>query len=103
MNAPTPTTGRIPHVVGVWVNRIGKIQCSALPMSVLSAILTNPTDINHVRFLATPDVTYASINYHNPDLNKIMSCARGNVPWAERHREDVRGRRPVLGNSIVQA
>jgi hypothetical protein len=45
------------------------------PADVLSAILTNPTDINHVRFLATPDVTYASINYHNPDLNKIMSCA----------------------------
>lgn len=42
---------------------------------VLAAILRNPTDIDHVRTLVTPDVTYVSLNYDNTDLKKIM-------PWA---------------------
>jgi len=45
------------------------------PTEVLSSILKNPTDIDHVRSLVTPDVTYVSLNYDNPDLKKIM-------PWA---------------------
>jgi hypothetical protein len=45
------------------------------PIEVLSSILKNPTDIDHVRSLVTPDVTYVSLNYDNPDLRKIM-------PWA---------------------
>ena len=45
------------------------------PTEVLSSILENPTDIEHVRSLVTPDVTYVSLNYQNPDLKKIM-------PWA---------------------
>ena len=45
------------------------------PTEVLSSILKNPTDIDHVRSLAAPDVTYVSLNYDNPDLKKIM-------PWA---------------------
>jgi hypothetical protein len=42
---------------------------------MLSEILRNPTDLEHVRSLVTPDVTYVSLNYSNPDLKKIM-------PWA---------------------
>ena len=45
------------------------------PTEVLSSILKNPTDIDHVRSLVMPDVTYVSLNYDNPDLKKIM-------PWA---------------------
>jgi hypothetical protein len=45
------------------------------PSEVLSEMLKNPTDIDHVRSLVTPDVTYVSLNYDNPDLKKIM-------PWA---------------------
>ena len=45
------------------------------PTEVLSSILKNPTDIEHVRSLVAPDVTYVSLNYDNPDLKKIM-------PWA---------------------
>jgi uncharacterized protein len=45
------------------------------PTEVLSSILKNPTDIDHVRSLVTSDVTYVSLNYDNPDLKKIM-------PWA---------------------
>jgi uncharacterized protein len=41
---------------------------------ILTAILSNPKDIDHVRSLTTPDVTYVSLNYSNPDLKKIM-------PW----------------------
>jgi uncharacterized protein len=44
-------------------------------VEVLSATLKNPTDIDHVRSLVTPDVTYVSLNYDHPDLKKIM-------PWA---------------------
>jgi uncharacterized protein len=40
----------------------------------LSAILSNPTDLSHVSSLVTPDVTYVSLNYSNPDLKRIM-------PW----------------------
>jgi uncharacterized protein len=45
------------------------------PKEILSAILKNSTDIDHVRSLVTPDVTYVSLNYSNPDLKRIM-------PWA---------------------
>jgi len=44
------------------------------PTEVLSSILKNPTDIERVRSLVAPDVTYVSLNYDNPDLKKIM-------PW----------------------
>lgn len=44
------------------------------PTEVLSSILKNPTDIEHVRSLVTPDVIYVSLNYDNPDLKKVM-------PW----------------------
>jgi uncharacterized protein len=46
----------------------------AKPTEILSSILENPQDIDHVRSLVTPDVTYVSLNYSNPDLQKIM-------PW----------------------
>jgi uncharacterized protein len=45
------------------------------PAEVLAAILKNPTDIDHVRALVTPDIVYVSLNQDNPDLKKIM-------PWA---------------------
>jgi uncharacterized protein len=41
---------------------------------ILASLLKNPKDIDHVRSLTTPDVTYVSLNYSNPDLKKIM-------PW----------------------
>jgi uncharacterized protein len=44
------------------------------PKEILSAILENPKDIDHVRSLVTPDVTYVSLNYSHPDLKRIM-------PW----------------------
>ena len=45
------------------------------PQEILSAILEKPTNLDHVRSLVAPDVTYVSLNYSNPDLKKLM-------PWA---------------------
>jgi hypothetical protein len=44
------------------------------PTEIVAAILDNPTDLDHVRSLATDEVTYVSLNYDNPDLKRIM-------PW----------------------
>jgi uncharacterized protein len=45
------------------------------PTEVLAAILRSPAVLDNVRSLTTPDVTYVSLNYGNPDLKKVM-------PWA---------------------
>lgn len=47
---------------------------SMAPTEVISAILVNPKNLEHVRSLTSEDVTYVSLNYSNPDLKKIM-------PW----------------------
>lgn len=44
------------------------------PIEIINGILENPKDLKNVRSLTTKDVTYVSLNYSNPDLNKIM-------PW----------------------
>jgi len=47
---------------------------SLTPVEIVSSLLNNPTDIEHVRSLTSTDFTYVSLNYSNPDLKKIM-------PW----------------------
>ena len=42
---------------------------------ILAAILKKPTDLDHVRSLVAPDVTYVSLSHQNSDLKRIM-------PWA---------------------
>jgi len=42
-------------------------------------LLSNPTDLEHVRGLTTEDVTYVSLNFENPELNKVL-------PWAGTNR-----------------
>jgi uncharacterized protein len=50
---------------------------------ILTAILSKPTDIEHVRSLVAPDVTYVSLNYENPHLKKIMPwCGTSHGPEA---------------------
>jgi hypothetical protein len=44
------------------------------PLEVMKAILDNPYDIENVRALTTPDVTYVSLNYDNQQLKRVM-------PW----------------------
>ena len=43
-------------------------------VELVQALLNDPKDIDVVRGLCTPDVTYVSLNYSNPDLQKSM-------PW----------------------
>ena len=43
-------------------------------LEVMTAILSDPKNIDNVRSLVAPDVTYVSLNYNNPDLKRVM-------PW----------------------
>ena len=43
-------------------------------LEVMTAILSDPKNIDNVRSLVAPDVTYVSLNYDNPDLKRVM-------PW----------------------
>ena len=44
-------------------------------VELVQTLLANPTSIDHVRGLTTDDVTYVSLNFSNPELNKVF-------PWA---------------------
>ena len=48
------------------------------PLAILEAVLSKPTDLDHVKQYTTDDFTYVSLNYENPELKKIM-------PWAGSH------------------
>ena len=43
-------------------------------LEVMTAILADPKNLDHVRSLVMPDVTYVSLNYDDPDLKRVM-------PW----------------------
>lgn len=45
------------------------------PLELIQQLLSNPTNIEHVRSLTTADVTYVSLNFDNPELHKVL-------PWA---------------------
>ena len=49
------------------------------PLELVQTLISNPTDIDHVRGLTTADVTYVSLNFDNPELHKVM-------PWAGTNR-----------------
>jgi uncharacterized protein len=47
--------------------------------AVLQELLQNSTNLNVLRQLMTPDATYISLNFDNPELKRIM-------PWAGTHK-----------------
>jgi hypothetical protein len=47
--------------------------------AVLQQLLQNTTNPKALRQLMTPDATYVSLNFDNPELKKVM-------PWAGPHR-----------------
>ena len=48
------------------------------PIEVVKAVLSDPTNMDHVRPLVADDFTYVSLNYENPDLKKLMPwCGTG--------------------------
>jgi ketosteroid isomerase-like protein len=44
------------------------------PVEVMQAILADPKNLENVAKYTTPDVTYVSLNYDNPELKRVM-------PW----------------------
>ena len=48
---------------------------------IVQALLEGIHDPNVVKELCTPDVTYVSLNYSNPDLHKVM-------PWRGTGQEE---------------
>src|ERR1700752_3150096 len=46
---------------------------------LLQQVLQNTTNIQVLRQLMTPDVTYVSLNFDNPELKKVM-------PWTGTHK-----------------
>ena len=52
-------------------------------LEVMTAILSDPTNIDHVRSLVAPDATYVSLNYNDPDLKRVMPwCGTSHGPEA---------------------
>jgi uncharacterized protein len=49
------------------------------PLELVQSLISNPTNIEHVRGLTTADVTYVSLNFDNPELHKVL-------PWAGTNR-----------------
>ncbi len=49
------------------------------PLELVQTLLSNPTNIDHVRGLTTGDVTYVSLNFDNPELHKVL-------PWTGTNR-----------------
>src|ERR1700692_864031 len=46
---------------------------------VLQEVLQNTTNLKVLQQLMTPDATYVSLNFDNPDLKKVM-------PWTGTHK-----------------
>ena len=49
------------------------------PLELVQRLLSNPTNLEHVRSLTTEDVTYVSLNFDNPELHKVL-------PWTGTNR-----------------
>ena len=52
---------------------------SVLPSQVVQTLLSNPLDLANVKSVTTPDVTYVSLNEHNPELKTYL-------PWTGTHK-----------------
>lgn len=51
------------------------------PIEVVKALLADATNMEVVGALTTPDVTYVSLNYEDPDLKRLMPwCGTGHGP-----------------------
>lgn len=49
------------------------------PLELVQTLLSDPTNLEHVRNLTTADVTYVSLNFDNPELHKVL-------PWTGTNR-----------------
>lgn len=60
-----------------WLQAERKLSASLT--AVLEKLLQNTTNLKVLKELMTPDVTYVSLNFNNPELKKIE-------PWAGTHK-----------------
>ena len=49
------------------------------PVQIVQTLLANPLDLENVKRVTTPDVTYVSLSEDNPDLKRYL-------PWTGTHR-----------------
>lgn len=49
------------------------------PAKIVQSLITNPVNLEHVKSLTTPDVTYVSLSESNPDLKAYL-------PWTGRNK-----------------
>ena len=49
------------------------------PFQTVQTLLANPLDLENVKRVTTPDVTYDSLSEHNPELKRYL-------PWTGTHR-----------------
>ena len=54
------------------------------PRETIELFLANTTDPDIIRSVVDPNATYISLNFNNPELQKIM-------PWAGTHHEGAKG------------
>ncbi|QNN43717.1 nuclear transport factor 2 family protein [Pedobacter roseus] len=54
------------------------------PKEIINLFLANTTNPDVIESVVDPKVTYISLNFDNPDLQKIM-------PWAGTHHEGAKG------------
>lgn len=54
------------------------------PQETIELFLANTTNFDIVRSVVDPNATYISLNFNNPELQKIM-------PWAGTHHEGPKG------------
>ena len=62
-------------------------------VEVFQAILDNPKDIGNVRSWTSPDVTYVSLNYSNPELKRVIVRDHDKPALAYVYYENESGRR----------
>jgi hypothetical protein len=70
------------------------------PLELVQSLLSNPTNIEHVRGLTTEDVTYVSLNFDIPELRKAPLGRYKS--WPAEYRRRLQWYRPRLGDKGVR-
>ena len=63
-------------------------------ISVLQELLQNTSNLKVLQQLMTPDVTYVSLSFDNPELKKVM-------PWTGTHKGPQASGRCLWGNPTL--
>src|SRR3984957_18827039 len=78
-NAQNATCSRMTAMREIEENERENHHMSTNLTAVLQELLQNTSNLKVLRQLMTPDATYVSLNFDNPELKKVM-------PWAGTHK-----------------